>query len=213
MADQIRIAVVDDHPLFRDSVVLLVKTAADMTVVATGASAAEAVEIAKKHAPDIMLLDVNMPGNGIEAVQAITTGTPSVRSIMLTVSEVGDDIVAALEGGARGYVLKDVTGPELLKTIRSVQAGEPYLSPNLAVRVLARMRQTASRDTGNDVLARLTPREEEVLRQAATGMSNKEIAQNLELSDRTVKQHMTNILHKLRVRNRVEAAALFHKPE
>lgn len=204
MTDPIRIVVADDHPLFREGVVLTLIEHGGFSVLAQASSAAEAVEAVETHMPDIVLLDVSMPGSGLTAANEISKRFPAVGIIMLTVSEEDEDLLGALRGGARGYVLKGVSAQELTEVLKNVASGASYVSPALAARVLAAMQsrgQKALPETES-----LSQREIEILRLVATGMSNKEIARDTNLQEKTVKHYMTNILQKLQVRNRVEAA-------
>jgi len=209
MADKIQIAVVDDHPLFRDGVVLVLSGHEAFDVVAEGASAEDAVRIADNMLPDVILLDVSMPGGGIRAAGEIFKRWPIIKIIMLTVSEDEEDVSAALKAGARGYVLKGIGGTELIETIKTIHRGEAYVSPALAARLLTDYRSGGSRGPSPaDDFDSLSAREEQILNLLAKGMSNKEIGLDLNLSEKTVKHYMTNILQKLQVRNRVEAALL-----
>jgi two-component system nitrate/nitrite response regulator NarL len=205
MDDAVHVAVVDDHPLFREGVAHSLRTQPGIAVVAEGATAADALAIAA-DLPDVMLLDVSMPGGGIAALGRITAAYPVVKVIMLTVSEDEEDVTAALRAGARGYVLKGVAARELVSIVRSVAAGEVYVTPSLATSLLVELTSPAGKSASP--LADLTERERQILELVAGGDSNKEIASRLGLSEKTVKHHMTNILQKLQVRNRVEAALL-----
>jgi DNA-binding NarL/FixJ family response regulator len=209
---KIQIVIVDDHPLFREGVANTLQTEPDMEVIGQGESLAEAVRLVCERLPDVILLDIGIPGGGIQAAQTIATACPATRIIMLTASAEEDDLVAALKVGAQGYVLKGVTARELVKVVRSVFAGEGYVSPALAASLLSEMAasQRPARAPANP-LDELTEREHEILEQVATGLSNKEIGQRLHLSEKTIKHYMTNILQKLQVRNRVEAALLSQK--
>jgi len=213
MTGRIRIGVVDDHPLLREGVVNTLKAAA-MDVVGAGASASDAIRLACQHQPDIMLLDISMPGGGVESARAIAKSHPKIMMIMLTVSEREDDVIAAMEAGARAYVLKGISGPELLATIRAVSRGETYITPQIAARVLAKMQRRAN--AGSSARAKsleteLTIREEQIMDQVAQGLTNKEIALKFSLSEKTVKHYMTSVLQKLQVRNRVEAVIAHQK--
>jgi DNA-binding NarL/FixJ family response regulator len=210
MADRLRIAIIDDHPLFREGVVHTLRSARVLDIVGEGATADDAVRIAKQELPDILLLDVSMPGGGIEAARSIARVCPIVKMIMLTVSESEDDVAQALEAGAKGYVLKGTSGSELLKTMFAISRGESYVSPGLAARLLTHhvVRQEPAQPPA---LPELTEREAQILAQVAKGLTNKEIARALSLSEKTVKHHMTNVMQKLQVRNRVEAAIMFRK--
>jgi DNA-binding NarL/FixJ family response regulator len=212
MTAQIRIAVVDDHPLLREGVVGTLR-AAGLDVVGVGASAADAVRIAAEHAPQVMLLDISMPGGGVEAARAIAKAHPGIRTIVLTVSEREDDVIAAMEAGARAYILKGVGGPELLATIRAVSRGETYIAPQVAARVLSRMQRRVNGGTSKAkaVESELTLREEQIMDQVAKGLTNKEIALKFSLSEKTVKHYMTSVMQKLQVRNRVQAVLALQK--
>lgn len=202
--DSIHIVVADDHPLLRGGVVLSLQEHGGFTVVAQAGHAQEAVAAVEAHMPDVVLLDVSMPGSGLAAAATISQRFPAVAIVMLTVSEADDDLLAALRAGARGYVLKGVGAQELVDVLQAVVQGGSYVSPALAARVLAAMQAQGARDLSE--AESLGPREQEILRLVATGQSNKEIARALDLQEKTIKHHMTNILQKLQVRNRVEAA-------
>ncbi|CAD5107741.1 response regulator [Zestomonas carbonaria] len=201
MSDKIRIGIVDDHPLLRQGVATTLKKVADFEVVEQGGSADEAREIAERCIPDVLLMDVNMPGDTFAAVRAISKAQPTVKVLMLTVSESEDDAYAALEGGAQGYVLKGVSGPELVQAIRNVAKGETFVTPAFASRLLSHFRKHANEKRSVD----LTHREEQIIREVAKGLTNREVALKLDLSEKTVKYYMTNVMQKLHVRNRVEA--------
>ena len=212
----LNVVVVDDHPLFREGVVHTLSAQHDVEVVGEGASAEDAIRLAGELLPDVLLLDIALPGGGIVAVQAIAAAYPVVKIVMLTVSETEDDVLAALKSGARAYVLKGVSARELLGILRSVWAGEVYVTPSLAASLLFEM--TGGRPLAGAAarlpaspLSDLTERERQILERVASGDSNKEIAAQLGLSEKTVKHHMTNILQKLQVRNRVEAALIARK--
>jgi DNA-binding NarL/FixJ family response regulator len=213
MADPVRVGVIDDHPLFRDGVLVTLKAVPELDVIAAGGSASDAIRIAQQDLPDVMLMDIHMPGGGISATREIARTCPVVKIVMLTVSEDQDDLTAALEAGAHGYVLKGVSGPDLARALLAVHNGESYVTPSLAARVLSRMRQNPARPegAGSDPLADLTFREEQVVTLMSNGATNKEIARKLDLSEKTVKHYVTNILQKLQVRNRVEAALSFKR--
>ena len=209
MSDTMQIVVVDDHPLFREGVAHTLAAEPDIEVVGQGASAAEAVRLAQELLPDLILLDIHMPGSGLQAAQTITATCPVTRIVMLTVSEEEEDLLAALKAGARGYILKGVPARELVRILRGVCGGESYVTPALAASLLREMTGSApGARPPADPLNELTEREREILEGVAEGLSNKEIGQHLHLSEKTVKHYMTNILQKLQVRNRVEAALL-----
>lgn len=203
-APRIRIAVVDDHPLFREGVAAILARNPGFEVVAQGSNAEHAIRIAHDLLPDILLLDVAMPGDGMDAMRRIAQQCPFVKIVMLTASEDEQHVSSALEAGARGYVLKGIGTSDLLSTLNAVYAGDSYVTPQLAARVLALMKKKPEHT--ESTLPSLTPREEEILDRVSAGRTNKEIARDLALSEKTIKHYMTNIMHKLQVRNRVEAA-------
>ncbi len=201
--------IVDDHPLFREGVAHSLGAEPDIEIIGQGASADDAVSLARDLLPDIILLDIVMPGGGLHAVQRIAESCPATKIVMLTVSEEEEDVLLALKAGARAYALKGVSARELAGIVRAVCAGEVYVTPGLAASLLVEMTRPApgSRPQASP-LDELTDRERQILEQVAAGCSNKEIGQRLYLSEKTVKHYMTNILQKLQVRNRVEAALL-----
>jgi DNA-binding NarL/FixJ family response regulator len=208
MAEPLQVAIVDDHPLFREGVAHTLGAQPDIEIVGEGESAADAVRIAGEQLPDVILLDVSMPGGGLNAVRQIANAFPVVKIVMLTVSEEEDDVTAALRAGARAYVLKGVAARELVRILRAVAAGEVYVTPALASNLLVGLTGGAGSRQTSSPLDDLTERERQILELVAGGDSNKEIAYQLHLSEKTVKHHMTNILQKLQVRNRVEAALM-----
>lgn len=215
--DAIRIAVVDDHPMMRSGIIQALEHAVDFEVVGDGASAQDAIALAERCLPDMMLIDINMPGGGLEAVRAITTSCPAVACVIITVREDEETVVQALRLGARGYVLKGISGQELAQMLRSVHRGEAYITPSLAARLLSAQSGSEalhSRIADKACLSRetrlglLNEREVQILQMIAKGMMNKQIGGELNLSEKTVKHYVTNILQKLQVTNRVEAALL-----
>lgn len=213
MSESLQVAIVDDHPLFREGVAHILGAQPDIEIVAEGESAADAVRIAAEQMPDILLLDVSMPGGGLQAVREIAAAYPVIKVVMLTVSEEEDDVTAALRAGARGYILKGVPGRELVRIIRAVSAGEVYVTPSLAASLLFELTNPRRDVAAPSPLEGLTEREREILELVAAGQSNKEVGAQLFISEKTVKHHMTNILQKLQVRNRVEAALLARASE
>jgi two-component system nitrate/nitrite response regulator NarL len=212
MTEAIRIVLVDDHPLFRDGVASTLQADPDFEVVGQGASAAEAVRLAQDLLPDMIVLDIDMPGSGLNAVPLIAAACPAIKIVMLTVSEQEDDVLHALKLGAHGYVLKGITARELRTILRAVCAGEVWVSPTLAAGLLREMTGKPAGARGPaDPLGELTERERQILQLVAAGRSNKEIGGELYLTEKTVKHYMTNILQKLQVRNRVEAALVAQK--
>jgi DNA-binding NarL/FixJ family response regulator len=208
MPDPIRIAVIDDHPMFREGVVGMLTHVDGVEVVGEGATAADALKVAQDLLPDVILLDVRLPGGGVEAAAKIAHVCPNVRTIMLTASENEQDVTSALQAGARGYILKASSGPEVVETVRAIFRGGSYVEPNLAARWLMKK---GKRIEIVDNLRDLTSREEEIFELVSRGMSNKEVARGRKCTERTVKHHMTNIMRKLNVRNRVEAVLKFSR--
>lgn len=203
MGERIRVVVVDDHALFRTGVVQSLAFDSAIEVVGEGETAAEAVQLARDLAPDLILLDVSMPGNGIEAAREILRMPEPPRVAMLTVSESDDDVMRALEVGAVGYLPKGIRMPELIAAVRSLREGRNVVSPDLALRALTnRVRAEAS------PLTFLSDQEKRTLRLVASGLSNREVGERLDVQEKTVKYHVTNILRKLKARNRVEAALI-----
>jgi two-component system, NarL family, nitrate/nitrite response regulator NarL len=207
MNNVIRVVVADDHPLFREGVINSLRGSEDIEVIAEACDAHEAIAEVRDKVPDVVLLDVTMPGDGIQAARVIGASCPATRIIMLTVSEDEDDLMAAMKAGARGYVLKGVSAGELITVVKSVSAGEVYVAPALAFGLLREMGKPRQASP----VAELSSRERQVLELVAAGLSNQEIGVRLGLAEKTIKHYMTNVLTKLQVRSRVEAALLAAK--
>jgi two-component system, NarL family, nitrate/nitrite response regulator NarL len=205
MNEQIRVLVVDDHPLFRQGVVHSLNADPGMAVVGETASGEEALKLARELLPDVVLLDISMPGwNGLVTAEKMTTACPATMIVMLTVSEDKDKLFAAFKAGARAYVLKGVSARELANVVRTAANGEVYVSPSLAAEMLVSLTQGQAPDP----LQELTEREREILGLIGSGLTNREIGERIFLSEKTIKHYVTNILQKLQVRSRVEAALL-----
>jgi DNA-binding NarL/FixJ family response regulator len=200
----IRVVIVDDHPLFREGVARTLAEEADLQIVGQGISADEALALTQQLAPDVLLLDIDIPGHGMSVIERIAHELPT-RILMLTAAADEDYVIAALKAGAHGYALKGVSARELADIIRTVNAGKGYVPPELAARLLTGMVAPAS---AANQLDDLTDRERQILELVADGASNKEIAHALNVAEKTVKSYMTSIMQKLQVRNRVEAALL-----
>ena len=212
MSDKIHIVIADDHTLFREGLAGIISGTEDFEVVGQAGTTQEAVQLARDLLPDIILLDIDMPGGGLEAARLVAEELPVTRIVVLTSSEEDDHLISALKIGARAYILKGVAARELLRILRAVAAGESYVPPMLAASLLLEMREAGSQQKQPaSPLDELTPRERQILEGLAAGLSNKEIGEQLFLSEKTVKHYMTNILQKLQVRNRVEAALLAQK--
>lgn len=205
MPSPIRILLADDHPLFREGVAHSLGAEPDFEVIAQVGSGEEAVALAQSLHPDMVLLDVTMPGmGGIAAAGKIATNSLQIRIMMLTVSENRENLMAALKAGAHGYVLKGVSASELRAITRHVAAGEAYVTPALAADMLTEF----SHPHPPDSFSELTARETEILKLLSQGLTNRAIGERLFLSEKTVKHYMTNILQKLHVRSRTEAALI-----
>ncbi len=206
MSQTITIAVVDDHPLFREGVVRSLSEMEAFDIVATGGSLQDSVKIAKDQKPAVYLLDISMPGGGLNAIEPILQSQPEARIIMLTVSESGDDISCALGRGAMGFVLKGVGSRALGQIIRAVAAGGSYVPPMLSAKVISALSAGGNARNDTKSLNSLTAREQEILELVAQGQTNKRVALKLNLNEKTVKHHMSSILFKLDLQNRTEAA-------
>ena len=203
MTDSIDILVVDDHPLFRQGVVSSLEMDSKFKVVGETSSGEEALELARSLLPNVVLLDVSMPGwGGIVTAEKIALACPATAIVMLTGTDDKDKLLAALKAGARGYVLKGVSAKELGTVIHAAVAGEIYVSPSIAAEILV----TLTQGKAPDPLQELTDREREILGLIGKGMTNREIGEQIFLSEKTIKHYVTNILQKLQVRSRVEAA-------
>lgn len=212
MSDKIHVVIADDHTLFREGLAGILAGAEDFEVVGQAGNMQEAVQLARELLPDLILLDIDMPGGGLEAARIVAEDCPVTRIVILTSSEDDDHLISALKIGARAYILKGVAARELFRILRAVSSGESYVPPRLAASLLLEMREAQSQQKQSaSPLDELTPREREILEGLAAGLSNKEIGEKLFLSEKTVKHYMTNILQKLQVRNRVEAALLAQK--
>lgn len=212
MNDKIHVVIADDHTLFREGLAVIISGTEDLEVVGQAGTLEEAVQLARDLLPDIILLDIDMPGGGLEAARLIAEELPVTRIVVLTSSEEDDHLIGALKIGARAYILKGVAARELIRILRAAWAGESYVPPMLAASLLLEMREAhAQQKQSPSPLDELTPRERQILESLAAGLSNKEIGEQLFLSEKTVKHYMTNILQKLQVRNRVEAALLAQK--
>jgi DNA-binding NarL/FixJ family response regulator len=204
MSSEIRIVVADDHPLFREGLRAVVDSASDVTVVGEAESGAAAAELALELKPDVVVMDLQMPGvNGIEAARRICEQSPSVAVLMLTMFEDDDSVFAAMRAGARGYVLKGSDTEETLRAIRAVASGDAIFGPAVAQRLVGFF--ASLERAPRSVFPELSDREREVLDLLARGDSNARIAQRLVISQKTVRNHVSNIFTKLRVADRAQA--------
>jgi DNA-binding NarL/FixJ family response regulator len=211
----VRVVVADDHQVVRTGFAALLDTQPDFTVLATASDGAEAVRLSRELRPDVVLMDVRMPGtNGIEATRQLCTGSePGPRVIILTTFDLDEYVYDALRAGASGFLLKDVTAERLFDAVRVVASGEALLAPAITRRLIgefARLRPQRAKPAAI-VLADLTPRETEVLRLLAEGLSNPEVADRLVVTEETVKTHVSRVLHKLGLRDRTQAVVIAYE--
>jgi DNA-binding NarL/FixJ family response regulator len=206
MMSKIRILLADDHVVVRQGTRELLDREHDLEVVAEAGDGEEAVQLVTSHQPDVAIMDIAMPKlNGIEATKRIKRTYPSTAVLVLTAYDDDQYIFALLEAGAAGYLLKNVRAEELINAVRAVHAGESVLHPAIARKVINRFARPVEEDRKEGTAEQLTARELEVLKLAAKGMTNREIAQELVLSVRTVQVHLTNIFNKIGVGSRTEA--------
>jgi DNA-binding NarL/FixJ family response regulator len=206
-ADDLRVLVVDDHDLFRTGLRSLLEEEG-VQVIGEAAGGAEAVRIVRELAPDVVVMDLNMPGmTGVEATRQISKVAPLTRVVVLTISDQDGDVMDAILAGACGYLLKDSSIQDLMQGIRAAAIGEALISPSIAAKVLRRVRSATSQpDIEKVIRAELSDREIEVLKLIANGKDNAQIAAELYISPKTVKNHISNILMKLQIGNRIQAA-------
>jgi DNA-binding NarL/FixJ family response regulator len=206
----VRVLVVDDQTLFREALTTLLRTREELDVVGAAADGAQALEQVAVLRPDVVLMDLRMPGlDGVAATQRLRVEHPEVRVLVLTTFDGDDEVFPALRAGAVGYLLKDATAPRLLEAVLAAARGESVLQPSVAAKVLARIGELAElpgEQRRQPLVDPLTHRELEVLRALADGLSNREAADRLYLSEGTVKNHVTSVLAKLGVRDRTQAA-------
>jgi DNA-binding NarL/FixJ family response regulator len=209
----IRALVADDQEVVREGFAALLGTQDDMTVVARAADGAEAVTLSVEHGPDVVLMDVRMPVmDGIEATRRIAeTGDNGPRILILTTFDLDDYVYDALQAGASGFLLKDVPAETLFDAVRVVAAGDALLAPTITRRLIAEFARMRPRQVKPDSLEALTPRETEILGLVAEGLSNREIATRLVLSDETVKTHVSHVLRKLGLRDRAQAVVIAYE--
>ena len=207
-ADVIRVLIADDQALFRRGLYVVLGTEDGIEVVAEAENGEDAIEKARELAPDVVLMDVRMPRvNGIESARQIRADVPTTKILMLTVSDEEDDLYEAVKAGANGYLLKEISVEEVAEAIRAVVQGQSLISPSMASKLLNEFNALVKRAEEKQQFPapRLTDRELEVLKLVAQGMSNREIADDLYISENTVKNHVRNILEKLHLHSRMEA--------
>jgi len=200
------ILIIDDHPLLRRGVSQLLELEDDMTLIGEAGEPEEGIRLALERDPDMVLLDLNMPGmNGIETLKRLRDEGYAGRVVMFTVSDHEEDVVAALQGGADGYLLKDMDPDEMIRQLRQASLGRMVISESLTALLAEALRSQRSQPATPDIHS-LTQREREILRELAGGLSNKMIARRLDITEGTVKVHVKHLLKKLNLRSRVEAA-------
>jgi two-component system NarL family response regulator len=207
----IKVLLTDDHNLFREGLARILRDAPGIELVATAASGEEALKLTRQYKPDLVLMDINMPGiGGLEATRHLRQTHPEIQVLMLTISEEDQDLFRAVRFGARGYILKNGSSRDLLEAIRRVHTGEAVITPSIAVKLLDAFAATPApvipKREDDTQLKELTRRETEVLQLIAQGLNNKNIGEQLSISPNTVKAHLRNILEKLQLSSRVEAA-------
>jgi DNA-binding NarL/FixJ family response regulator len=207
VAETLRVVIVDDHDLFRNGLRNLLEREG-VQIVGEAAAGQEALRIVRDLAPDVVVMDLNMPGmGGVEATRHISSIAPLTRVVMLTISDEDNDVIDAILAGACGYLLKDSSIDELMAGIRAASLGESLISPTIAAKVLQRIRaSTTQPELEKSIRAELSDREIEVLKLIANGKDNAMIAGELHISPKTVKNHISNILMKLQIDNRIQAA-------
>lgn len=206
MNKQIRILLIDDHTLFRSGLKFLLNNQEDIEIVGEASGGMEGIKLAKKLQPDIILLDLDMPQiNGKETLQKLLILNPEFRILILTVSEDSDDLVECITAGAKGYLLKNINTDFLLESIHNVFAGNNILSPTMVSTLISQFRNN-EKEKDENLYDSLTPREKEILAWLTKGISNKEIARFLNVSESTIKLHVQNLLRKLNLHSRVQAA-------
>ena len=207
MDEKIRVMLVDDHEVVRKGIVALIEAEEDLEVVGEASGGAEAVRLAPIFRPRVVVMDVRMPGGGgVDACRELRSQNPDVDVIMLTSYSDDEALFNSIMAGASGFVLKQIRGRDLIDTIRKVAAGQSLLDPSVTKRVLERLRK-AKVDDRDPKLSRLSAQEERILDMVAEGLTNREIAEAIHLSDKTVKNYVSSILGKLEVQRRSEAAS------
>jgi DNA-binding NarL/FixJ family response regulator len=203
VTEPVRVLIADDHPLFRDGLTALLTDGADTELAGTATSGTEAVDLARETQPDVVVMDLRMPGlNGIEATRRIVADSPHIAVLVLTMFDDDDSIFAALRAGARGYLLKGADREQILRAVHAAASGEVVFGADLAARMLGYFTAAAAPPP---VFPQLTGREREVLELVAQGRANAAIAARLSLSQKTVRNHVSNILAKLQVADRAQA--------
>lgn len=207
---KVELALFDDHPVLLDGLSSVLSESDDFTVVGKGVSAADAVSLSFSRKVDVIIVDLDMPGNIFEAIRKIRMQSPDVKILVFTASVAIDHAVRALEAGAHGYVVKGSTASELAGAIHSVMGGDIYVTQSFAAKVIAALRNATARKMALQAM-RLSLREEQIVRLLLRGKTNKEIANSLHISEKTVKHYMSLLMQKLHVRNRIEVVLAAQK--
>lgn len=203
----IRVLLVDDQALFREALHTLLSVQPDIEVVGEAGDGEEALRLVAQHHPDVVLMDLQMPVmDGVAATRRLQAGYPASRAIMLTTFDDDEYVFEGLRAGAIGYLLKDVSAQKLVEAIQSAARGETFLQPSIAAKVVAEVARHGAPEAPASLIEQLTSRELDILRRMAEGLNNREIADELVITEGTVKNHVTNILGKLGVRDRTQAA-------
>ncbi len=208
MNQKYSVAIIDEHPLLAEGVIQVLRSAGQFEIVGSGSNAEDAVAIARNKKPDMMIFEISIPGGGLEAARRVSAASPETKVVFLTSTENDDNVATALRDGAKGYILKGIEKGEFIRIIADIGGGRFYVNPGVAARMLGRNRD---RNRGPHVpsgLDDLTHRELEIITFVAHGKTNREVATALRLGEKTVKHHMTSIMQKLQVRNRLEAVLM-----
>ncbi|MEE1656237.1 response regulator transcription factor [Microvirga sp. CF3062] len=217
MKEGMRVCVVDKHPLFRDGVILALNSQANIEIVGRGSTVDDVIQLAQECIPDVVVIDTATVGRRMDAIEVILQQSPKLGILFLADNAEEEHVYAALKLGVRGYILKGADRAELLQAVSVLGQGKSFISPSLAARLLMRSGPAnyVEIKASSPDLPHLTPRERQIISILVKGRSNKEIGNTLDLSEKTIKHHLTNILQKLRVRNRVEAALMMsnHLPQ
>jgi two-component system nitrate/nitrite response regulator NarL len=206
----VTIGIVDDHPLLAEGIAVVLSRSPRLRVVSSGNTAADIVQIANSHRPDIILADLNMPGDAFEAIETVKAQVPATRVIVFTASTSSDHAVRALAAGASGFVLKGSQVGELIEAIEAVHRGEVFITPYFAAKVIGALQAKEAEKLAAQQL-KLSIREEQIVRLLLCGKPNREIAAALALSEKTVKSYMSNLMAKLHARNRLEVVIAAQK--
>lgn len=207
---RVELAIFDDHPIFLEGQAGIFADSDEFAVVEKGVSASDAINLTLKNRPDVILLDLDMPGNILQAIQKIREEAPDVRVLIFTASMAVEHAVQVLEAGAHGYVIKGSTAAELAEAIRAVMRGETFVTHTFAAKVIAALQNASLRKRTLQAI-RLNMREEQIVRLLLRGRTNKEIGQQLQISEKTVKHYMSILMQKLHARNRLEVVLAAQK--